>query len=77
MIGNAAIEPRRDMPPEVWAWSNEVVIHRPVHVRRERQAIAGIIVLGFAERVDVGRLDHRRSVRQHQPQARRRASVVV
>ncbi|MCK6410090.1 MAG: hypothetical protein L6Q70_12975 [Thauera sp.] len=46
---------------------DEVAVECPVHVGRQRQAIARIVVTRFAEGMNVRRLDHRSPVRQHEP----------
>ena len=77
VVRDAPVQRSADMPFEVGARGNQVLVHGPVHVWRQGQTIAGIVVLRFAERVDMGGFDQSGAVVQHQPDAGGRAAVVV
>ncbi len=52
-VGDAPVQQAADMPFQVGAGRDQVPVHRPVHVGRQRQAVARIVVTGCAEGVDV------------------------
>ena len=76
-VGDAAVEARAHMPPQVGAGRDELAVHRPVHVGGERDAVARVVVTGLSERVDVRGLDHRLAAGQQDAQAGAQPALVT
>ena len=51
-VWNTSVQQVTDMPFQVGAGCDQMPIHRPVHVGRERQAVARVVVAGRTEGVD-------------------------
>ena len=52
-VGDALVQHRADMPLQVFAQRDQVLVEGPVDVGRQRQAVARVVIAGFAEGVDV------------------------
>lgn len=58
-IGYAIVHQAADLPAPTWPRCNEVSVHGPVRVERQRDDIARVVVTRGSEWINVCYLDHR------------------